>query len=364
MHVSPHITTVPRASRAYWLCQLSGWGLYALSQVIGSTQVLRLPYGRAVLEVGVVYGLGMAFTHGLRGYVLRHAWARLPLLALLPRILAAAFVLALPLVAITHYMSIAAMWRPEEAAPGLLHLPDGLTPTLIRIANLTALFAVWTGLYFTISYLRERRSAELRQSELARALQSSELRLLKSQLNPHFLFNSLNCLRALIVEDPAAAQNAVTRLARILRYSLSSGREELVPLERELEIVEDYLALESLRFAERLSIKLNVTPEALGVRVPVMLLQTLVENAIKHGIAELPAGGDVRISAALRGGTLHVAVENTRPEKSTNGTRGEGIGLSNAAERLRLLFGTRASLELDLSHADVAIARIRIPEST
>src|SRR5215472_3992317 len=141
MHVSPHFTTVPRASRAYWLCQLSGWGLYALSQVIASTQVLRLPFGRAVLEVGVVYGLGMAFTHGLRSYVHRHAWARLPLLALLPRILAAAFVLALPLVAITHYMSIAAMWRPEEAAPGLLHLPDGLTPTLIRIANLTALFA-------------------------------------------------------------------------------------------------------------------------------------------------------------------------------------------------------------------------------
>jgi hypothetical protein len=363
MDVSQHFTTAPPASKVYWLCQLSGWGLFTLSQAVAATQILGLPFGRTVLEIGVLMSLGLVFTHGLRSYVHRHAWARLPLLALVPRILAASFVLSLPLVAIAHYMSIAALWRPDDLDTASLHLP-AIAPVLIRVANLTTLFAVWTALYFTITYLRERRSAELRQSELARALQSSELRLLKSQLNPHFLFNSLNCLRALIVEDPAAAQNAVTRLARILRYSLSSGREELVPLERELEIVEDYLALESLRFAERLSIKLNVAPEALGVRVPVMLLQTLVENAIKHGIAELPAGGDVRISAALRGGTLQVDVENTRPEKAANGTQGEGIGLSNAAERLRLLFGTRASLELDLSHSDVAIARIRIPEST
>jgi LytS/YehU family sensor histidine kinase len=124
------------------------------------------------------------------------------------------------------------------------------------------------------------------------------------------------------------------------------------------------LALESLRFGERLRIERNLGSEAMGVRVPVMLLQTVVENAIKHGIAELPAGGDLRIVAALRGGTLHIDVVNTRPEKAESVFRseGEGVGLANAAERLRLLFGANANLELDLSRAGVAVARIRIPE--
>jgi two-component system sensor histidine kinase AlgZ len=231
------------------------------------------------------------------------------------------------------------------------------------VVNVTVLFIVWAVLYLTITALRDQRSGALRQSELTRALQLAELRLLKSQLNPHFLFNSLNSVRALIADDPAGAQKAVTQLARTLRYTLTAGREELVTLARELEIVEDYLALESLRFGERLRIQRDLAPEAMGVRVPVMLLQTVVENAIKHGIAELPAGGDLRIVAALRGGTLHIDVENTRPEKSESVFRseGEGVGLDNAAERLRLLFGAKAHLDLDLSRVEVAVARIRIP---
>ena len=236
---------------------------------------------------------------------------------------------------------------------------------LILVLDVTVLFVVWAVLYLTITTLRDQRSAALRQSELTRALQFSELRLLKSQLNPHFLFNSLNSVRALIADDPAAAQKAVTQLARTLRYTLTAGREELVTLARELEIVEDYLALESLRFGERLRIERDLAPEAMNVRVPVMLLQTVVENAIKHGIAELPAGGSLRIAAARRADSLHIDVENTRPEKTARAFRreGEGVGLDNAAERLRLLFGAKASLALDLSRTEVAVARIRIPDT-
>src|SRR5262249_12425034 len=139
-----------------------------------------------------------------------------------------------------------------------LHLgPEMLAPArgVVLVLNWTANFVVWTVLYLTITSLRDQRSAALRQSELTRALQLSELRLLKSQLNPHFLFNSLNSVRALIADDPTGAQKAVTQLARTLRYTLTAGREELVTLARELEIVEDYLALESLRFGERLRIE-------------------------------------------------------------------------------------------------------------
>jgi LytS/YehU family sensor histidine kinase len=333
-----------------------------------ATKILRLPLGRSLLELAVFAALGVALTHMLRGLLRRRAWARLPLRALAPRILGMALLLSLPIAAIMDYMSIAALWAPERLDIQNLHIPPGMIHQargLILVLNVTTLFTVWAVLYLTITARRDQRSAALRQSELTRALQLAELRLLKSQLNPHFLFNSLNSVRALIADDPARAQKAVTQLSRTLRYTLTAGREELVTLARELDIVEDYLALESLRFGERLRIERDLASDAMGVRVPVMLLQTLVENAIKHGIAELPAGGALRIVAALRGGTLHIEVENTRPERTESAvlSEGEGVGLDNAAERLRLLFGSRATLELDLSRVEVAVARIRIPET-
>jgi len=363
-----HAVTRPHASQSYWFCQLGGWGLYAIVEASVATKILRLPLGRSVLELAVFAALGVALTHILRGLLRRRAWARLPLRALAPRILGIALLLSLPLAAIADSMSIAALWAPEQVDIQNLHIRPGMIGQargLILVLDVTALFTVWAVLYLTITALRDQRSAALRQSELTRALQLAQLRLLKSQLNPHFLFNSLNSVRALIADDPVGAQKAVTQLARTLRYTLTAEREELVTLARELEIVEDYLALESLRFGERLRIERDLAPEAMGVRVPVMLLQTVVENAIKHGIAELPAGGNLRIVASLRGGTLHIDVENTRPERTERVYRseGEGVGLDNAAERLRLLFGAQANLDLDLSRAEVAVARIRIPET-
>ena len=145
-------------------------------------------------------------------------------------------------------------------------------------------------------------------------LQAAELRLLKSQLNPHFLFNALNGLRSLIADEPARARDAVTQLARTLRYTLASGDEDLVSLERELEMVEDYLALESLRLAERLRVERDIAPDARTARMPAMLLQTLVENAIKHGIAALKQGGTLRIEAQSRGEASCVSPStNPRP---------------------------------------------------
>lgn len=152
----------------------------------------------------------------------------------------------------------------------------------------------------------------------------------------------------------------MTELARTLRYTLGAGQEELVTLEQELAMVDDYLQLEALRLGERLKIERDISAAAMRVRIPVMLLQTVVENAIKHGIAELPAGGVLRISAGVAGDALALQVENPRPVGPISPAH-EGIGLRNSAERLRLLFGTAASLELDLSEPERALARIRLP---
>jgi two-component sensor histidine kinase len=354
---------------AYWLCQLFGWGLNAFGQTVtGMSRDNAGPALQIAIEVGLLNLFGLLLTHLLRRYIKRHRWDTLRIAALVPRVLGASVLLGFPIAVIMSFLSIAMLWGggPEDQAavrelagdPGLWLIRMDL---LLRMLNWSAVFAFWMGLYFAITSVRDRHRAELRQSELAHALKVAELRVLKSQLNPHFLFNSLNSVRALIADDPSGAQKAVTQLARTLRYTLTAGQEEVVSLERELEIVADYLELESLRLGERLHIDRTIALDARVAHIPVMLLQTIVENAIKHGIAELPEGGVLRIKAELREGALLIEVENPRPATPSR-SPSHGVGLRNAAERLRLLFGTAGALDLDLSHPDRALARIRIPQ--
>ena len=356
---------------AYWLCQLLGWGFLAFAQVMTAV-ASEVPAAtlRISLEVSLVNVLALVYTHLLRDYMKQHHWQTLGVPALLPRVFAASLVGAFPLAIVMRFMFIATMWggstveQQQEISDVAGKIGAWLVaadPLFLRTLNWTATLTLWIVLYFSITSLRDRRLVELRQSELTRALQAAELRLLKSQLNPHFLFNSLNSVRALIADDPGGAQKAVTQLARTLRYTLTAGQEEVVSLERELEIVADYLELESLRLGERLHIDRTIALDARVAHIPVMLLQTIVENAIKHGIAELPEGGVLRISAELREGALIIEVENPRPPAPSR-SPSSGVGLRNAAERLRLLFGTAGALDLDLSRPDRALARLRIPQ--
>lgn len=357
---------------AYWLCQIFGWGLNAFAQAASAiANDNDADAVQVVLEAVCINAIALVLTHLLRSYMKRNEWQKLGIAALLPRVLGVGLLLGFPIALLMRFMSIAYLWgggTPErqqaigEVAGDFAEWLVSTAPLFIRTVNWTAIIAAWMALYFSITSLRDRRLVELRQSELARALKVAELRLLKSQLNPHFLFNCLNSVRALIADDPTGAQNAVTQLARTLRYTLTAGQEEVVSLERELEIVADYLQLESLRLGERLRIERTIALDARNAPIPVMLLQTVVENAIKHGIAELPEGGVLRISAALRDGALNIEVENPRPA-SPSQSPSPGLGLRNAVERLRLLFGAGAALDLDLSRADRALARIRIPHA-
>jgi LytS/YehU family sensor histidine kinase len=302
--------------------------------------------------------MGLALSHLLRLIIHWQRWAQLRLATRIPRILTASLLLG-TFAALLKTLTGLAAWQTADLTIGAPSLSP-LLVIIVQALNWTFLFILWSALYFGVLAVRDRRSAELRQSELARALQASELRLLKSQLNPHFLFNALNTVRALIAEEPTRAQSAVTQLARTLRYTLSSGQDELVTFEQELAIVEDYLELEALRLGERLRVELDIAPQACGTRIPVMLLQTLVENAIKHGIAELPDGGVLRICAGVAQGALVLEVKNTRPERPMPGAS-EGIGIANAQKRLRLIFGPEAVLDLDLSQPAWARARVRLP---
>jgi len=191
------------------------------------------------------------------------------------------------------------------------------------------------------------------------AVREAELRTLEAQINPHFLFNCLNSIRGLVLEDPALAQDMVTRLSNILRYNLRRDVNHTVPLSCEVEAVSDYLALESVRLEERLRVRMAIEPDAAAFPIPAMLLQTLVENAVKHGIAPLPGGGELTVSARLDGQGLALEVDNPgrlaapHPEAS-------GMGLANARDRLRILYGSGASLRLEDRGGRVA-ATVLVP---
>ncbi len=335
-----------RSRHLYWLCQFIGWGLYAVGNFIGAILVLHPPAARAALDLLILSALGLGSSHVLRAYMGSHGWLQLRRTALIGRTLLASSVLGLAIATVKSSFGLAP-WQmsdlPIDFAP-FQHLLAVIVPAL----NWTFLMLLWCALYFGALSLRAHKSAQLRESELARALQLSELRGLKSQLNPHYLFNALNTVRALIAIDPTAAQRAVTQLARTLRYTLGAGQDDLVTLGQELTTVEDYLSLESLRLGERLRTQWDISLAARGVRIPVMLLQTLVENAIKHGIAELPAGGTLKVAARLETGTFTLTVENACPNPPTTPSS-EGVGLRNATERLRHLFGANASLQLDVT---------------
>jgi two-component system LytT family sensor kinase len=187
------------------------------------------------------------------------------------------------------------------------------------------------------------------------------LRALEAQINPHFLFNCLNSIRALVAENPARAQDMITRLANIFRYNLHREPAHTVPLSSEVEVVGDYLALESVRFEDRLRVKFAISADAGQTKVPSMLLQALVENALKHGIASQLSGGDIVIRADRGPDATRIEVENSGQLGKPDAPEPGGVGLNNTRERLRILYGGRASLELRNRDGGRVVATVLIP---
>lgn len=346
---------------AYWVLQLLGWSFYFYAQASGEVIFASEPWSKAGTLWGGVSLAGLGLTHLLRWAIGHFRWLSLPPAALLGRVIAGTLLIATATYLVSLALSQVLYGTPVPPITAAFYERLSFQGQLRNqfIINLTV-YVIWVAIYLTLAMLRHRYQSEVRQAQLGEALQAAELRLLKAQLNPHFLFNALNGLRSLIADEPARARDAVTQLARTLRYTLASGDEDLVSLARELEMVDDYLALESLRLAERLRIERDIAPAARASRIPSMLLQTLVENAIKHGIAPLKEGGTLRITAKIVEKELVLQVVNPRPGDTTSMTN-EGVGLRNSTARLRLLFGTRASLRLDLSQAGQATAEIRLP---
>ncbi|WP_245805662.1 sensor histidine kinase [Chitinophaga jiangningensis] len=239
-------------------------------------------------------------------------------------------------------------------------LADEVTDVLGGLMTFYLVLAPWWGIYFLYHYVEKSRMAKLDQLTLQATVKELELKTIKAQLNPHFIFNALNSIRALVDENPQRARTAITELSNILRSSMAAEKSETVSMEKELNIVKDYLALETIRFEERLRVTYDIDPDTLGLQVPPMMLQTLVENAIKHGISKEISGGYVYISSKLKGLQHEIMIENTGQfvEKTKNG---HGFGLESTRQRLSLLFGNRASFEIRNKTGDLVEARVLMP---
>jgi two-component system sensor histidine kinase AlgZ len=219
---------------------------------------------------------------------------------------------------------------------------SSLIPLLVAVGILLFLLNV-AGSYLMISFERNKEM-ETRSLELRFLAQQAEMRALKAQIDPHFLFNSLNSISALTSIDPEASRKMCLMLSDFLRKSLRLGGKKLITFEEELDLVSGYLSIEHIRLGPRLTTNMRIEEEIKNCAVPPLLLQPLVENALNHGIRHLLAGGEVRIAAEKSGSRLRITVENPQdPEKPPQ--KGEGIGLDNVRQRMKALFASEARLE-------------------
>jgi hypothetical protein len=250
------------------------------------------------------------------------------------------------IVLLSLWLLAATLWMRVLKYAGLTPAvdPGTLMPLLVFAGCVGVLIAI-LGLQSAAASERTR-DAEHRALELRALAREAEMSFVRRQLDPHFLFNGLNSVAALIGSDATAARRMCLLMADFFRKSLKFGAQQTIALSDELTLIETFLAIEAVRFGDRLRCSVEISEEALTMKVPALLLQPLVENAVHHGIAHLIDGGDIKLSANVRGSLLDIVVENScdvdRPV-----SRSTGLGLANVRGRVESMYGNRARMDVE-----------------
>ena len=233
------------------------------------------------------------------------------------------------------------------------------THTMLLGGAGVGLYLLSVAAHYLLIMAEQSKEDERRALELKLLAQTAELRALQSQVNPHFLFNSLNSISALTTKDPSAARSMTLLLAEFLRQTLKFGAEDLISLREELSLCGKFIDIEQVRFGSRLQLKEQVSDKAAPCLIPPLLLQPLVENAIVHGIAHLVDGGTILLEAEIRSGKLRIRLENPcDPDRPT--LRKDGVGLSNVKKRLLALSDTESRLDVS-EHNSTFVAEVTLP---
>jgi two-component system LytT family sensor kinase len=342
-------------SKYYWLCQIGGWGCIAVFIIVADTVLLesRVSINLMYIFTALYVIPGLFSTHLFRAVIRRSGWLQLPVEKALPKFLIGILLTCIGL----GLIRIGAF-----AALGLLHAkkaPDFFADLMASTSEYGITIIPWTLIYYFYHYIENSRKQQLDTLKLEALVKELELKTIKAHINPHFIFNALNSIRALIDENPARARKAVTELSNILRSSMQAEKLETVTFEKELNIVKDYLALEYIRFEERLQVEYEIDEDTLDQPIPPMMLQTLVENAIKHGISRQVDGGKVKIVSDFRDHYHELLIVNTG---ALNGNRNiDGFGLASTKNRLQILFGQKANFDIREMDGNTVQARVLIP---
>lgn len=242
---------------------------------------------------------------------------------------------------------------------------EAFRPLLVKTWHFNVLiYWVIVAVSFAFDYYRKYRERELTAAELEKQLAQARLHALQMQLNPHFLFNSLHCISALMRKDVEAADGMIARLSDLLRAALDSSDTREVTLQAEFELLERYLAIEQIRFGNRLEVKIEASPEVLNAQVPNLMLQPLVENAIRHGIEPRSKPGRIELRARRSNGTLVLEVSDNGPGVPSGQPMKERVGLSNTRARLRTLYGDAHDFELQSVPEGGLLVRLTLPFRT
>lgn len=322
----------------YWGAQLGGWASYGILIFLAT-----YADGPEKLNIKLFYSLslflifGISVTHLMRVCFIRWGFLELKLAPLIPRILLFSIIGAILMAYMNHFVSVYIEGEQIEKLHSLQFLID--------IMALSLLFTLWNAIYFTYHFFKKTINQELHVLQMQASQNEIELKSLRSQINPHFLFNSLNSIRALIDIEPKSAKESVTSLSNLLRKSLVHGKNAFISLEEEIDLVKNYLDLEKIRFEERLQVEWLVDEGLDKLQIPPFIIHTQVENAIKHGISKLIQGGLIRIKV-LKPSPAHLLIEISNSGKMENNTPETGIGIENTMRRLDLQYRGKASFEL------------------
>jgi hypothetical protein len=342
----------------YWKCQLIGWSSASAYWVLIACLGGNFNIGLGIFYFLLDIAIGIAVTHTYQQFAHAQGWTRLDLPQLPWRIIPAILlsgIIYMPLVIVKNYYGkVYFGYRANDSlAEAFRQYFIIITATGIR------LMAIWILAFHLYHYALLQITTTRENARLLLVAKESQLDNLSAQLNPHFFFNSLNTIKALAATDPDKARRAIDLLSELLRTSLYRMDNLLIPLSDEIGLVKDYLELEKMRFEDRLTYTIDMDESLAGNTLLPLSIQTLAENAIKHGIAKCVYGGNINIVIEKHADSIQIMVQN--PGKLDTAFLTEGLGLKNLQERLMLQYGNKASFTISCPASDLVISTMIIP---
>ncbi len=350
----------------FWTLQIAGWGGWGVTWYASNASWGDLPDNYHIYII-VISLLGLLISLGMRG-IYRASWESHPLRRAII-ILVTSWVAAAIWVALRHYIFTNVMEVKGTVKSGAnAHGSDLFFAMMEGITTHWFVMLCWSGLYVGIKYYQLLQEERARGIRIESTAHEAQLKMLRYQLNPHFLFNTLNAISTLVLEQSNATANGmISKLSTFLRYSLDSDPMQKVTLNQEVEALNLYLDIEKVRFDERLQVVYDVHQEYQQALIPSLLLQPLVENAIKYAISKSVAGGSIRVGAYRFDTELLLEVADDGPGLSPQAEQplpGHGVGMANTRNRLQELYGDRQSLTLGDNAPHGLVVSIRIPFET